>query len=156
MRHIFFIVLILVVAQSDVLANDREEELAKKSELLLAYFDCAVYAELASPADMAGLFDKGLIVGRQFYEGLQNGELSPEFVHANIPLTLLMGRGGPSPDFILGTVWEDRVAEIYRSVEREYSCGIYATPTYGFRCGDELRQSFYEMKFRDKNCALLP
>lgn len=144
------------MAQSDVLSNDREEELAKKSELLLAYFDCAIYAELASPADMAVLFDKGLVVGRHFYEGLQNGGLTPEFARANIPLTLLMGRGGPSPDFILGTVWEDRLTEKFSSVEREYSCGIYATPAYAIRCGDELRQRFYEMKYRDKNCALLP
>jgi hypothetical protein len=69
-----FSMLLLLAGYNDVVASSREEELAKKSELLLAYFDCASYAELASPAAMADLFTKGVDVGRQFYEAMQNGE----------------------------------------------------------------------------------
>ena len=138
------------------IASESEAELVQKSKLLIAYFDCATYANKAMPTKLEKLFQKGMDVGRAFYEGLFNGRISSESLYSEVPWILTM-QEGPSVDFILGSVWATQIDSAYREVEREFSCGAWSTEgPYKNPCSDTLRQSHYEFLYREQNCDLLP
>jgi len=132
-----------------------DDELIKKADLLWAYFDCAVYAELANPKMQLSLFEKGMKIGREYYEAQLSGKITKEMVQ-QIPL-VISWRSGPTPDFLLGSLWEDRFNDIWEDVEKEYKCGMWSPiKPFHFTCEKKLREEMYKDKFREKNCALLP
>ena len=136
-------------------ASSANDELFKKADLLWAYFDCAVYAELANPEMQLGLFEKGMEIGREYYQAQLSGQITREMAK-EIPV-VISWRAGPTPDFLLGSLWEDRFNDIWDDVDKEYKCGMWSPEKpYRFECKDEYRTRMYEDKFREKNCAVLP
>ena len=156
MLKLFLSTSLILSGGNYAVASESEEELVQKSKLLLAYFDCAAYANKAMPTKQEKLFEKGMDAGRSFYEGLFNGRISSESLNSKVPWILTI-QGGPSVDFILGSVWTTQTDFAYKEVEREFSCGAWSTEgPYSSPCSDTLRQSYYERLYREKNCDLLP
>ena len=136
-------------------ASSANDELIKKADLLWAYFDCAVYAELANPEMQLGLFEKGMEIGREYYRAQLAGQVTNEMVQ-QIPWVISRNTG-PTPDFSLGSLWADRVSDISDDVDQKYKCDSWSSvEPYHFTCHKELRDEMFKDKFREKNCALLP
>ena len=153
MLKLFLSTTLILSGGNYAIASESEEALVQKSELLLAYFDCATYALEAAPAMVQELFDKGLDAGRDFYDGVLDGRISSD---ASIPVIILL-KEGPTADFILGRLWETAVDDVYHEVERKFYCGRYSpSGAYSRSCSDVERRTHFEAMYSRQNCALLP
>jgi len=119
-------------------AQSGVEEEIRLSQLALSAFECSILA--SDQKEVQRLFDIGLAAGRRFLEGLNNlTDDEDRKVAANIAV-LWNFVAGPSHDFVLGRVYEDRTNDLFKD----------------FEGGDKklwaIRQ---EQMFRQRNCALV-
>lgn len=109
----------------------------RNSTLTLSGFECSVVAPDA--AETERLFNLALNAGRDFIAfARSHPEQFAKSLQSNVAM-LWSQVSGPTPDFILGQIYANRVEEVYK----EHSSDK--------RVWDLTRQRIY----REKNCALI-
>ena len=119
-------------------AQSKFDAQVKNSFLALSAFECSIVS--TDPKENERLFALGLSAGRQFLQFAQSVEDAHGKVLAQKIAVLWNLKPGPTPDFVLGRIYDGFTVEIYRD---------YAT----------MDQKQFDMKrdalYRTKNCALL-
>lgn len=132
------ILLVSGFASQGVKAQSRVEEAVRLSQLTISAFECSVLA--VDQKEGKRLWDIGFAAGHKFLDEL--GSLTDEEdkkVSQNIAM-LWNFISGPSHDFVLGRLYDDRITNVLKTV-----------------VGDDkkitaMRQ---EQAFQQKNCALI-
>lgn len=137
---------IVAAALAAIIPTSATAEDAQLGRLSWSAFHCS---SLASQSDQTEeqerLFSLGYESGRQFIAALQGGRISRQDADANVPIGFLFGLAGPSPDFMLGRIYEAAADEAYRDVS-ELSEG---SPD------PAVRRITASNLFQQSNCALL-
>jgi hypothetical protein len=135
MRYAFTICLLLTSAVAH--AESSVDLHIRNSYLTLSAFECAAVA--TNDKEHERLFLLGLKAGRDFISYVQaNPTTYAKDFHPKVAVLWNM-TSGPSPDFILGQIYVDRVDEMYKD----------------FDLDEQLWKMRKDKKYRDKNCALL-
>jgi hypothetical protein len=92
------------------------------------------------------LFLFGLDQGRKFLEAVQAHKVTKEDLSTEPPLIMLMLLQGPTPDFILGRVFESA---------QKSALGDVITRPEGAIFDDETKRLNARTKFVNQNCKLL-
>jgi len=113
MRHVFIGSLLL--ASSVARAESAVELQIRNSFLALSAFECSAVAP--NDKEHERLFLLGLKAGRDFISYVQaNPKTYAEDFHPKVAVLWNM-TSGPSPDFILGQIYADRVDEMYKDYD---------------------------------------
>lgn len=140
------------LTSSQVLAAETN---GRSAAILFTAWTCSVFAELKGDADeQRRLFDLGYGSGQGFLDALAAGKVSREDIRANVPLAVSMRLGGPSPDFILGQIFEAAAEDAYDKVVKFAYDGIALAPSdYVF--DDDLKASKAATHYLQANCSLI-
>ncbi|TMQ31728.1 MAG: hypothetical protein E6K65_00105 [Nitrospirae bacterium] len=130
------IVLLLSAWLGSAFAQTAEEALTKQSFLSVSAFQCAIVATDAKQRER--LFTLGLKSGRDFIETAKSKTDLYAKVRSQIPMLRTM-TGGPTTDFILGQVYAQLEADIYKKFDSD----------------EKLWKAVKDNMYREKNCALL-
>ena len=130
------VILLLSAWLGSAFAQTAGEALTKQSFLSVSAFQCAVVATDAKEKDR--LFTLGLKSGRDFIETAKNKPDLYAKVRSQIPMLWTM-TGGPTTDFILGQVYAQFEADIYKKFDSD----------------EKLWKVIKDNMYREKNCALL-
>jgi len=109
-------------------------------------FQCAVLAEKANNSnEQERLFKFGYAQGLKFIAALDSGEAKTNDLSGEAPHSMLVLLQGPSPDFMLGRIFE---VALRSALEDVYTIVDYYRP-------DERQESIAAAEFWKRNCALL-
>lgn len=134
-----FILTLLACGQ----ANAQDAQLGRLS---WSAFHCASLASQANePEEQERLFSLGYQSGLTFIEAVRAGHISDDDLRATVPVGFLMGMRGPTPDFMLGRIYEAAVGEAYDDVSEDSVNSLDA----------ETRRFFATNLFQRNNCVLL-
>ncbi len=118
---------------------------ADKGHTAWSAFECSVLAGVAAdPKEQERLFKLGYSEGKAFIDALQRNAISKNDLDNKVPLPVLQSLAGPTPDFMLGKIFEA-------------STGV-VTPAYkaGAESGDQqLAKNTAQSDFWKKNCNLI-
>jgi hypothetical protein len=129
-------------------------EKARTGRIVWSAFQCATYAEMAgNPKEQSRLFDLGVRAGRSFLEAFK-GPGMPEEVQREVPIGVLMLLQGPSPDFIVGRIFENAMRDAYDDIVTRDNNGIPLDASKHLQ-DPQLRKSKAQNKYLRANCALL-
>lgn len=132
-----YVVVFCLSLTSICFADPATKNQIKNSFLTLSAFECSAIAPNDKEAER--LFMLGLNAGRDFIAFAQtHSDRYAKDLHPHVAILWNM-ISGPSPDFILGQIYADRVNEVYK--EHSSDKALWKIKT--------------EKMYRDKNCALL-
>lgn len=130
------VALLLTAWLGSVSAQSPEEAIERQSFLSVSAFQCAVIA--TDPKQRERLLTLGLKIGRDFVETVKNKPDLYAKIRSRIP-SLWTYIGGPTTDFILGQVYAQLEAYIYKKFEPD----------------ERLWKMIKDNMFREKSCELL-
>lgn len=134
-----FMALIILALPIICRADPNKEIQIKNSFLTLSAFECSAVAPNDKEAER--LFMLGLTAGREFIAYAQSHSDSyAKELHPHVAILWNL-TNGPSPDFILGQLYADRVDNIYKEKDPLSDEALWKIKK--------------ENIYRDKNCALL-
>ena len=143
-----------IVAASAQLAHAVEDD-ARAAQVMWNAWLCAVYAELKGDADEQGrLFTLGYSKGKQFVDATVAGTITPEEGRTIVPMVVGMLMAGPSPEFVLGRIFESAVGQAFDDVTAEDANGMPLAPA-DYVVDDELRALIATNKYMRSNCELI-
>lgn len=95
-------------------------------------FECSVLAEKSKdPKEQERLFKSGYAQGRKFIEAIQQNKVKREDLSKDAPLMMFLLLQGPTPDFMLGRVFEgaldSALKDVYKTGEQFNSDEIQET-----------------------------
>ncbi|MCG7868778.1 MAG: hypothetical protein JAY74_20705 [Candidatus Thiodiazotropha taylori] len=109
-------------------------------------FVCSVLAEESiQPDEQRRLFMYGYAKGLVFIEAIQAEKVKREDLTKGIPIMMLLLLQGPTPDFILGRVFE---AALDSALEDVYKTGEHFN-------SDEMVKTIAKNKYWKQNCQLI-
>lgn len=109
-------------------------------------FQFSVLAEKSNDIDeQKRLFEYGYVHGLEFIKAIQDGKVSRDDLSRSTPLMVLLLLQGPTPDFILGRIFEGALTSALEDVYR----------TNGNSNSDEVQELIAKNKFTGKNCQLI-
>ena len=109
-------------------------------------FQCAVLAEKTDNAkEQERLFKFGYEQGLKFIAALQAGDAKTKDLSGEAPFSRLILLQGPTPDFMLGRIFE---VALRSALENVYTTDDYYN-------SDALQESMAAAEFWKRNCALL-
>jgi hypothetical protein len=112
-----------------------------------AAFSCvALAAEAKNTAEQERLFMLGYDKGKRFIEALNAGRIRREDVDSNVPVGLVLNLQGPTPDFMLGRIYEAAARNALDSLYRQKSDAAVF---------EAFRKSVAESVMYRQNCRLL-
>jgi hypothetical protein len=106
-------------------------------------FGCSALAD--DPKEQERLFTFGYEQGLKFIAALQAKAIKEEDLQRAVPIGVSLVLQGPTPDFMLGRVFESAVADALKEV----------FPTDGRINSKEEQKALKASKFQDANCSLL-
>lgn len=121
-------------------------ELALLSRSAWNAFECSALASKIGNTELQQrLFIYGYESGISFIEALREGKIEREDISRDAPLIMMMLLQGPSPDFMLGRVFEAAIDAAFD--------GVHETDeNYN---DEETQVILAESKFQEQNCSLL-
>ncbi|ALO44924.1 hypothetical protein [Pseudohongiella spirulinae] len=141
-----------IVALSGVLLipvsalSQTSNEYAQMAKATWSAFECSSLASKARlPDEQERLFRFGYEQGKSFISALLDQKIAQEDLSQEAPTILLLLLQGPTPDFMLG--------RIYESAQESALEGIYRTGDISY--DDEEQQLNAENKFSRLNCNLI-
>jgi len=99
---------------------------------------------LNQPKEQERLFLFGYAQGKDFLTAVQAGRVQRKDLDSTSPTGFLMRAQGPTPDFILGRIFEASQENALKDV--------ITTETV---LNDELKESIASRKYRESNCEVL-
>jgi len=125
---------------------ESSKDYAIRGKRAWAAFECASLASVAGDQEkQEKLFTVGLNEGRVFIEALKGGKIKEEDLKSNVPIGMLLLLQGPSPDFMLGRVYENAQENALKKVFR----------SDGPPQSDDERKSLAELELSRRNCDLI-
>ena len=114
MRGFAIIVTSLFLFWSPSLAQTSDAvDKARLARTVWSAFQCSTFAEMSGDKkEQARLFLVGLEAGRDFLEALKSGQISDDAMSKEVPVGVTLALQGPSPDFILGRIFENAVGAL--------------------------------------------
>ena len=121
-------------------------EYAAMGKAAWSSFECSALAEKSKqPNEQERLFKYGYAKGLEFIEAIQAEKVKREDLSKGTPLMMLLLLQGPTPDFMLGRVFEgaldSALEDVYKTGEQFNS--------------DEMQKTIAENKFWNQNCQLI-
>lgn len=150
MRPILFLVFLLVSAHTAYPQADIEK--SQLGRIVWSAFQCATYAEMSGDvAEQSRLFEVGLRSGRKFIDAVKNKQITPEIMTREVPIGVTMLLQGPTPDFILGRIFENAMHDAFDEIVKNgnpYDTTKWINDT-------DLRKTRARTKFDNGNCAFV-
>lgn len=131
-----------------LLSSPASAQEAHLGRLSWSAFHCSSLASQSAQADeQQRLFQVGYESGLRYIEAVRAGRVTEEQVRSETPIGFSLGLGGPSPDFMLGRIYETAADKAYDDVTEQIS-----TPN---AFDAEIRQVVAGNLFQQSNCTLL-
>jgi len=109
-------------------------------------FECSsVASKIDNPKEQERLFLFGYDQGQKFIAALKSKKVKEEYFSAEAPLGIVLNLQGPTPDFMLG--------RIYQTAQNSALDDIYKGKYYEIT--KKLRKLKAENKFREMSCELI-
>lgn len=119
---------------------------AQMAKATWSAFECSSLAsKLKKPADQERLFKFGYSQGKAFIAALQAGKIKREDLSSNAPVGVLWLVEGPTPDFMLGRIYESAQDNALKDI---YRVGDHFNT-------DEEQELAASTKFASSNCQLI-
>ena len=121
-------------------------EYAAMGKATWSAFECSVLAEKSKdPKEQERLFKYGYAQGLKFIEAIQKNKVKKEDLSNDAPLMMLLLLQGPTPDFMLGRVFEGALDS---ALEDVYKTGDQFN-------SDEIQETIAKNKYWEQNCQLV-
>lgn len=109
-------------------------------------FQCSVLAEKSrNPSEQKRLFGFGYDQGLKFIGALESGDAGAKDIPGDAPFSMLLLLQGPTPDFMLGRIFE---VALRSTLENVYKTDDYYT-------ADANQESIAAAEFWKRNCKLI-
>lgn len=109
-------------------------------------FECSALAEKSkNTKEQERLFKYGYAQGLKFIEAIQAEKIEREDLSKGVPLMMLLLLQGPTPDFMLGRVFEGALDS---ALEDVFKTGEHFN-------SDEMQETIAKNKFWKQNCQLI-
>jgi hypothetical protein len=142
----FLTVTIGFVAAIPAWAQSSKDYALLEAETWAAFSCVALAAEAENRTEQERLFMLGYDKGKRFIEALNAGRIRREDVDSNVPVGLVLNLQGPTPDFMLGRIYEaaarDALDLLYR---QKNDAAVF----------EAFRKSVAESVMYRQNCRLL-
>ena len=149
MARAFLAIAILALVPSTSIAQPVEK--ARLARTMWAAFECATLAEMSGDGqEQARLFEVGLKAGRGFLEAVSKNEI-PTVVA--VPVGVRLRLQGPSPDFILGRLYEAAADDAFDEIVKMEN-GTPLEPSKWIN-DPALRKQKAANRYTQGNCLLL-
>lgn len=121
-------------------------EYAAMGKATWSAFECSVLAERSkNPKEQERLFKYGYAKGLEFIKAIQADKVKREDLSKGTPIMMLLLMEGPTPDFMLGRVFE---GVLDSALEDVFKTGEHFN-------SDETQEAISKNKFWKKNCQLI-
>lgn len=121
-------------------------EYAAMGKAAWSAFECSALADKSkNPKEQERLFKYGYAQGLKFIEAIQTEKVKRENLSKGAPLMMLLLLQGPTPDFMLGRVFEGTLDS---ALEDVYKTGEHFN-------SDEMQETVAKNKFWKQNCQLI-
>ena len=108
---------VLALSFSMPTSAQESEAYAQMARATWSAFECSSLASKAGkPEEQQRLFLYGYEQGKQFIAALQAGKVDQKDLSSEAPLIVLLLLQGPSPDFMLGRIFESSQKSVLRDV----------------------------------------
>lgn len=146
MRPLFSSLAVAMTLAASPVSAGNSAAYAQMAKATWSAFECSALAmKSKSVAEQERLFKFGYDQGQAFIAALQAGKIEQKDISETAPLMLLLLLQGPTPDFMLGRIFETAQDEVLKDV--------YYT---GEEFNSEADQSsIAASKFSLKNCELI-
>lgn len=131
------------------------EDDARAAQVMWNGWLCSIYAELQGDAMEQGrLFALGYEKGKQFVAAARAGTITPEEGRTIVPMVVGMLMAGPTPEFVLGRIFEAAASQAFDNVVSEDANGMPLAPA-DYVHDEELRVSIATTRYMRSNCELI-
>jgi hypothetical protein len=145
MKRLAAIIAVGLLFWSSALAQTPEK--ARLGRTMWAAFQCSIFAELSgNKNEQERLLMVGLKSGRDFLEALKAGQISRDSLNTEVPVGVTLLLAGPSPDFIIGRIFENAVRDFLRDA---YDVALEASVR------DAFTKTRAMTSFENNNCVLI-
>lgn len=111
-----------------------------------AAFECSsLAAQMKDANEQERLFTLGHEQGKAFIEAVETQKVERKHIMEEVPIGLVLHLQGPTPDFMLGRIYESAQDEVLKDVLR----------TNGKLNSDEVQALIAQGKYNDQNCRIL-
>ena len=146
MKSTILIGYMLMVIFSKSAYATSSSEYAAMGKAAWSAFECSVLAEKSkNQKEQERLFKYGYDQGLKFIEAIQENKVKRDDLSKESPLMMLLLLQGPTPDFMLGRVFEgaldSALKDVYKTGEQFNS--------------DEMQETIAKNKFWKQNCQLI-
>jgi hypothetical protein len=128
---------------------------AKAARVMFTAFECSVFAGMmGEDARRKQLVDVGVAAGRQFLAALAAGEISEADLRQHAPFMKGTDLDQPSPDFIIGRMFDGTFQAMHRKVSSEDKAGEPLPEDQWLFEGEDF-EAKAQWHYQTGNCALL-
>jgi hypothetical protein len=146
-RVAVLLVLLLMSLLAQPLAAQTSRDYAVMARAVIPSFECATLASTMDNAkEQERLFNYGYKAGLAFLAALRAGKVNRTDLDNEVPFSILLLIGGPTPDFVLGRVYAAAEEEAWKALQKHR----------GYRDFDaDLQKTVAQNEFSKRNCELL-
>lgn len=127
---------------------------AKAARLMFTAFECSAYASMTGDnAREKQLVEVGVAAGRQFLAALAAGEISENDLRRHAPFMEGTDLDQPSPDFMIGRMFQGTFEAMQRKVSSEDKAGEPLPEDEWVYEGEDF-EAKAQWHYRTANCAL--
>jgi hypothetical protein len=144
--RVFLVLLALGLVSGGPAFAASSSEYAAMGKAAWSAFECSALAEKSKKTkEQERLFKHGYVQGLKFIEAIQSENVKREDLSRGVPLMMLLLLQGPTPDFMLGRVFEGTLDS---ALEDVYKTGDHFN-------SDEEQETIADNKFWKQNCQLI-
>lgn len=137
--------LCLVLGQSTSFAQSSHDYAVMGRSLWVGFTCSALASKMNSTTEQERLFQFGYKEGLVYLSALQSQKIDQKHIADEAPIAVLLRLQGPTPDFMLGRIYEAAVESALNDVMRT---GESLNP-------EDLQKTLAQNEFNKKNCRLL-
>ncbi len=146
MRNAMLILALMTSPLSAFAATETSKDLATLGRTTWSAFACSSLAsESNNSNEQERLFKLGYKQGGRFIAALKSGKIKKADLDTSVPVTVLMLLEGPTPDFMLGRIYEAAQESALKDVYKDDD----------HKASKELRALAAGNKFASGNCELI-
>jgi hypothetical protein len=143
-----------LIALTNVSAAQGAVEKARQARTMWSAFQCGIYAEMSGEREeQARLFDVGIKAGRDFIDAINKKQIPPDVAEREVPIGVNLVFGGPTPDFIIGRIFESASKDAFDSIVTKDN-GI-ALENSKWVMDSELRKAKAKTQYLKGNCVIV-
>ena len=126
-------------------ASESSLDLASKGKKLWESFECAALAGyMGEEQEAERLFEYGYDQGHRFIEAVEAGKIEKADIRTKVPMIVRMRLSGPTPDFVLGRIYEEASEYALEDVLKDF-----------LETDAKTRQKIARNKYNEGNCEII-